>query len=48
MAKAVMMNTLKNGAFRPSTLELLEQIKKDLILRGSLEEDEDGTWGFPR
>lgn len=37
-----MMNTLKNGAFRPSTLELLEQIKKDLILRGSLEEDEDG------
>ena len=36
------MNTLKNGAFRPSTLELLEQIKKDLILRGSLEEDEDG------
>ena len=38
-----LMAALENGAFRPSTLTLLEQLKDDLIRRGRLEEDEDGT-----
>ena len=39
---AALMDALENGAFRPSTLELLGQLKADLILRGWLAEDEDG------
>lgn len=38
-----LMAALESGAFRPSTLTLLEQLKDDLIRRGCLEEDEDGT-----
>ena len=38
-----LMAALESGAFRPSTLTLLEQLKDDLIRRGYLEEDEDGT-----
>lgn len=37
-----LMAALKGGAFRPSTLELLGQLKDDLIRRGYLTE-EDGT-----
>ena len=40
---AALMDALENGAFRPSTLELLGQLKADLILRGWLAEDEDGA-----
>ncbi len=38
-----LMAALENGAFQPSTRKLLEQLKDDLIRRGRLEEDEDGT-----
>lgn len=38
-----LMNALENGAFRPSTRTLLEQLKDDLIRQGRLEENEDGT-----
>lgn len=42
-ADEALMAALEHGAFRPSTRKLLEQLKDDLIRRGYLEEDEDGT-----
>lgn len=38
-----LMAALNGGAFRPSTVELLEQLKDDLIRRGRLTEEADGT-----
>lgn len=37
-----LMAALEDGAFRPSTLSLLEQLRDDLIRRGLLNEDGDG------
>ena len=42
-ADEALMAALEHGAFQPSTRTLLGQLKDDLIRRGLLEEDEDGT-----
>ena len=37
------LKELEGGAFQPSTIELFEQVRADLLAQGFLEENPDGT-----